>query len=485
MADPPAAGVRSPSGAARQAPRPEKQALTRPTEQRVRRSATDVHTYPKKKTFHAGVEHKEEVVASLHPCPWTMVSKGPRLHHDGVHGVAAEPIQAPHSPGVKARNLDHQWTLEGHGSSGADGDTHDTRGPIGHECRSSTRKATRKATRSCVRYLLQADGSYLVAPDHHDGQPEKSVTWQSDKRSSQIAKHEMRYTSTTRNSSGIGHPVHPRRAEELFQSQLRDQMLARREAGWVDPSQGAADQTESAWRQQQPSHHRKEQEEKREPDEESEDITAAAAANRPTRSLGHPLFDMLAGFFLPAPAPAPAPKAASEASEQPWWDGASDGSEEEDDYPKPWRTNMSPLQAKAKPGTSSSTKTPAVNPLAHLQTESSDSESAGLGGGMLLSTPPRAEIRRAINMPGGAKFRSPSSAKESPRGDEGLLQHREVLIQENSPWRWAAERERERESATERRSKVRGGGASTARHTSSSTTNSSGTPISPIRGGPE
>eukprot|EP01043_Picozoa_sp_COSAG02_P002353 COSAG02_NODE_54_length_43941_cov_54.857990_29_plen_441_part_00 len=413
MAGRPAAGVPSPESTARLASqlRRGKGAgqWTYPSEGSARRS----HPHARQKTAYAGVE--QDVVPSLHPCPWTMRVKEPRICYDGVHGLATTPpTQQSTAPSVQARNLEHQWSLDELGGE-AEVAAHDTHGPIGHGCDSPTGKP-KHARKSTVRYAVHIDGTYIPL---HDTEPKKSVSWATDvqrpsrrvSRSDRFASVECDQNSTT------GHSTAWSRATDDMKNNRAD--LAGREAGWVDSLREHRSKSAGA---EAPG--------SLEPDEQSEEV-APVTETSSVGVIGHPLFDMLAAVLSAAPAPTPEEVSAhsrDNGGEQPWWDDDSDD-EERKDYPKPWRENMNLRSVKPKP------RTPDRNPLAHLQTETDDRDrSPGSLNDQTDAPVLDIFIKRAMSMPGGSKLR-----------------HKREVIQENSPWRWSAEREREaRQKSAER-----------------------------------
>ena len=431
MAGRPAAGVPSPGSPVAEPGRSkERHTWTYPSDRPVHGAAKGDHAHARHQTVYAGVEHRADVVPSLHPCPWTMRVKEPRISYDGVRGVAASPVSSKpgSSPLVKARNLEHQWNLdEAGGEAGVA--AHDTRGPIGHDCHAHT-STPKHARKAFARYQLHVDGTPIYIP--HDGEPEKSVPQEpgaqppSRPRGSRLVHFATGPSSTAAPSSRASLNRFERANRATDDLRKRREKLAPREAGWVESlrehgSQSAAGGGETSDRPGS-----------LEPDDQSAEL-APATENRPaapTPILGHPLFDMLAAAISGA---APAPVESVEHSiggcvaEQPWWNADSD-EEEVKDYPKPWRENM-----KLQPPNSSaaSARTAERNPLAHLQTDTDDRDRPSVLSDQAAAPIHDIAIKRALSMPGGAKLRSSDAHAE----------HRTVS-EESSPWRWSAERER-------------------------------------------
>lgn len=415
MAGRPAAGVPSPESSVVAQARRGKGGCqwTYPSEEPVRGS----HAHARRRTVYAGVEHRGDVVPSLHPCPWTVWVKEPRICYDGVHGIASTPPQQSAVPSDQARNLENQWCLDEFGGEAEVAALHDTRGPIGHGC-DSPAGSPEHAKKTTARHILHVDGTarHILHVDEtyipqHDSEPKQSVSWATDlQRSSRrvrpesIARVEWDQKNTARHSTAW--------------SRATDG-LAKREAGWIDSLREDRSKTPGAAGLL-------------EPDVQSEEVTPAMISSS-VEVTGHPLFDMLAAAISAASAPAGPEEAPAQSrdggAEQPWWDDASDD-EETKIYPKPWRENMnlrrSKLSAKSEP------RTPERNPLAHLQTETVETDGSDRPSGFTASDDPTATpvqeifIKRAMSMPGGAKLR-----------------HKRGVIQENSPWRWSAQRERE------------------------------------------
>ena len=383
---------------------------TYPSDQPVHGAARGDHAHARHQTVYAGVEHRADVVPSLHPCPWTMRVKEPRISHEGVRGIAASSVSSKpgSSPLVKARNLEHQWNLD-EASGDADVAAHDTRGPIGHGCHahSNTPKHARKAF---VRYQFNVDGTpiYIL----HDGEPEKSVP----------------------QATGVQPPNHPRGSLNRFEGtnratddlRKRREKLTPREAGWVEslrehssPSAACSGETSD-----RPG--------SLEPDDQSAELARGMDTRPPasTHILGHPLFDMLAAAISGPAARAPVESVEHRIggclTKQPWWNADSDD-EEAKDYPKPWRENM-----KLQPPKSSATcaRTAERNALAHMQTETDDRDRQSALFDQAAASVQDISIKRALSMPGGAKLRSSDMHAE----------HR-TFSHEGSPWRWSAERE--------------------------------------------
>ena len=411
MAGRPAAGVPSPQSSTVSQLRRGKggSQWTYPSEEPARGS----HAHARQRLVYAGVEHREDVVSSLHPCPWTMRVKEPRICYDGLLGIATTPPQQGAAPSAQARNLEHQWSLDEFGGEADVAALHDTRGPIGHGC-DSPAGTPEHARKSTARHILHVDGTYIP---QHDSEPKKSVSWATDV---QRSSPRIRPGSTARvkrdQKNNAGHSTAWSRASDE---------LAKRQAGWVDSLREDRSKTPGAAGLL-------------EPDVQSEEVTPATGTSS-VGVIGHPLFDMLAAAISAASAPAGPEEAPVQSrdggAEQPWWDDASDD-EETKTYPKPWRENMNLRQPKrsAKP----EPRTPERNPLAHLQTET-DGRDRPSGPTVTddRTGVPAQEIfiKRAMSMPGGAKLR-----------------HKREVIQENSPWRWSAERERQAKHKAEERS---------------------------------
>ena len=464
MAERRAAGAPVPAEAVRQAP------PASPAQWTYRGTGTDVHTMATKKHFHTTEAVKEQVVASNHPCPWSQFSKEPKISHGGLHMVAAAPSPSKYRHG-KTRDLDNQWHVHEQQHTDDGGTEHDTRGPIGHGAK-DVRKPVHVRRHIAQTYAMP-DGRVIVYPDHHHGEPGKSVSWADARRSSpgkRTTKQERLFARTAAerevtmrshlelewgpNSTAIGH-VNPHRVHDEHKSQLRDKEHARREVGWVDHLSGRAGdgRRHGANRNARDAASWEDKE-----DDESEAV--APPMERPRAS--HPLVDLLVATWFGSPAAAEAnadvPLIATDAAtlqpepetavQRPWRsEDSDDDTDDRHDYPKPWQANMSPHRkptthqhtfARPAPKTPPRSSAAGSNPLAHLQSDMSPELSRALQGTSGKGVPSGG---------GGAKLKL-----RSPPRDQRAVQ------QPDSPWKWAVEREREaRQKSLERRASSPGG----------------------------